>query len=227
MYKILLIEDDNNLRKQVAELLKLHEYEVHAVTDFRNVMSQVDQIHPDLIVLDINLPYLDGNYICRMIRKQYQMPIIITSARNAESDQVLSMELGSDDYLVKPFNINVLISHIAACLRRAYGAYNNAVTDVHGMKLDELGMKLVYHDQSVELSKNEFILVKMFLKAPDQVLTREALLEAIWDDSDFVDDNTLTVNVTRIKKKFEQMGLTNVIRTKRGVGYLYATEGLQ
>ena len=115
MYKILVIEDDENLRTQLVEMLTLNGYVVHFVTDFKKVLETVDDVKPDLITLDINLPYMDGNYFCRAIRKKYNMPIIITSARNSDADQILSIELGSDDYVVKPFNIQVLISKIAAC----------------------------------------------------------------------------------------------------------------
>lgn len=175
------------------------------------------------------MPYYDGNYICHSIRKKYQMPIIITSARNSDEDQVLSMELGSDDYIVKPFSIQVLLSHITASLRRAYGEYNVRIEtecSVKGLHLNERGMKLEYLGQSMDLSKNEYILLKMFFHGAGQVLTREELLEAIWDDREFVDDNTLTVNVTRIKKKLEQLGLPGVIKTKRSIGYLFDTEDL-
>ncbi len=229
MYKILVIEDDENLRTQLVEMLTLNGYVVHFVTDFKKVLETVDDVKPDLITLDINLPYMDGNYFCRAIRKKYNMPIIITSARNSDADQILSIELGSDDYVVKPFNIQVLISKIAASLRRSYGEYKQSVDadkmiDIKGITLDDMAMKLMYKGDCYELSKNEFKLLKMFMKYPDEVVSREKLLEEIWDDKCFVDDNTLTVNITRLKKLFETMGITNVIKTKRGLGYIFDSE---
>lgn len=228
MYKIIIIEDDVCLREQVTGILQNYGYEVYAVTDFKNVLGEVDRIKPDIALLDINLPYMDGNYYCQAIRKKYHMPIIITSARNSDTDQILSMELGSDDYVIKPFNINVLLSRISACLRRTYGAYNDRIQSrAGGILLDDDGMKLEAGGKSVMLSKNEYRLLKVFIDMADKVVSREMLLDAIWDDKDFVDDNTLTVNVTRIKKKLESLGYENVIQTKRGIGYMFSTEGIE
>ena len=225
MYKILIIEDDRMLREQMLEILQRYDYEAIPVTDFSNVLETVSRILPDLIVLDINLPYFDGNYYCRMIRKDYHMPIIVTSARDGDTDQILSMELGCDDYVVKPFHINVLISRIAACLRRSYGEYQQKNrTEVKGMFLEEDAMRLCYQGKRIDLSKNEFRLMRLFLQNPDKVLTREELLESIWDDKEFVDDNTLTVNITRIKNKLMAFSLSRAIETKRGIGYLLNTE---
>lgn len=149
----MVIEDDANFREQVTELLKRYEYDVYAVNDFKNVLTEVDCIIPDLVILDINLSYFDGNYYCRLIRKKYRMPIIVTSARDGDLDQILSMELESDDYIIKPFNIQVLISRVAACLRRTHGKYNKKMNEVKGLTLDEDGMKLMYKGKSVDLSK--------------------------------------------------------------------------
>lgn len=225
MYKIIIIEDDIGLRKQVMGILQNYGYEVYAVEDFKNVLAKIDDFKPDLALLDINLPYMDGNYYCQAIRKKYHMPIIITSARNSDTDQILSMELGSDDYVIKPFNINVLLSRISACLRRTYGEYNDKKQLGAGaLTLDDDGMKLVSGDQNVTLSKNEYRLMKVFFEMTDKVVSRETLLDAIWDDKEFVDDNTLTVNVTRIKKKLESLGYESVIQTKRGIGYIFNSE---
>lgn len=228
MYKIMVIEDDVSLRNQVIEILKMNDYEVYAINDFKKIIEEVEAVQPDLIVLDINLPYFDGNYYCRAIRKKYHMPIIVTSARDGESDQILSMELGSDDYIVKPFHINILMSHITACLRRSYGEYHQRkAEEVYGMTLEEDTMRLCYKEKKLELSKNECKLIRVFLQAPDKVVTREDLLETIWDDKEFVDDNTLTVNITRIKNKLGELGLNDIIRTKRGTGYIFCTEELR
>lgn len=231
---IMIIEDDEQLRLQLMQVLMDRGFRVYAVTDFTAVLEEVGRITPSLIILDINLPYFDGNYYCHAIRKKYNMPIIITSARNSDSDQILSMELGSDDYVIKPFNINVLLSRIEACLRRTYGEYHNESVAVNGFVLNDSSMQLEYHPAcgiysekdlsfSTELSKTEYKLMKAFLASPDRVIKREELLEAIWDDREFVDDNTLTVNITRIKKKLEDMGVSEAIKTKRGVGYIFSS----
>lgn len=225
MAKIMLIEDDKILAEQVKEVLEANGYEMVVVESFRTVEEQFQREKPDLVILDINLPHFDGNYYCRIFRRQSKVPILITSARNSDLDQIFSMELGADDYLVKPFHLQMLIAKVNALFRRAYGEYANTVQEdgvkeVNGIQLDEKGFKVTYRDQTEELSKNEYKLLKKFLWKVNEVIPREELLEEIWDESSFVDDNTLTVNVTRLKGKLGMLGLEQVIKTKRGVGYI-------
>lgn len=230
MKKIVIIEDDLALGTQVKEVLENYAYQVVMIEDFRRIESIVEVEAPDLILLDINLPYYDGNYYCRRIRKLTKSPIIITSARNGELDQVLSMELGADEYITKPFSIQVLLAKINAVIRRVYGEYAVEEKETKlvqkGLTLDENSFKLTYHNQTRELSKNEFRLMKVFLQKPDTVIAREELLDALWDTVSFVDDNTLTVNVTRMKSCLESLGLQEVIKTKRGAGYLFDSSKL-
>lgn len=230
MPKIMIIEDDTQLRNQIKEVLLGYSYEVYAVESFRNVEEQFINIQPHLVLLDINLPYYDGNYYCRMFRKHSNIPIIITSARNSDMDQILSMELGADEYIVKPFNIAVLIAKVNALVRRLYGDYagseNSKDITLHGITLDNDGFKVSYDNRSEELSKNEYKLLKKFMQNTDKVIPREELLEEIWDESSFVDDNTLTVNVTRVKGKLANLGIEDVIKTKRGAGYVFVTSEL-
>ena len=242
MYRILVIEDDEMLREQIVEVLAANEYDVFFVEDFHNVLKMVEDIKPDLITLDINLPYMDGNYFCRTIRKKYSMPIIVTSARNSDTDQILSIELGCDDYIVKPFSIQLLLSKITASLRRSYGEFNRGQDKSNTrigrlesppqstalrrdvLELNDNGMKLSHNGQEYDLTKTEYKLLRKFMNNPGEVISREELLNEIWDDKDFVDDNTLTVNITRVKKLLEKMGLNNIIKTKRGVGYVFCQE---
>lgn len=230
MPKIMIVEDDTQLRNQIKEVLEGYHYEVYAVESFRNVEEQFISIEPDLVLLDINLPYYDGNYYCRMFRKHSNIPIVITSARNSDMDQILSMELGADEYIVKPFNIQVLIAKVNALFRRLYGDYaeneNSKKLVLHGITLDQDGFRISYRSKTEDLSKNEYKLVKRFLQNADKVITREELLEEIWDESSFVDDNTLTVNVTRVKNKLAGLGMEDVIKTKRGAGYIFDTNSL-
>ncbi len=231
MAKIMIIEDDIQLRNQIKELLLRDQYEVYVVEDFHNVEEQFGRYEPDLVLLDINLPYYDGNYYCRMFRKKSKIPIIITSARNSDTDQILSMELGADEYIVKPFNIQVLLAKVNALVRRLYGEYSLTESvqelSVFGITLDHNGFKISYKSRMEELSKNEYKLIKKFLQNPNKILSREVLLEELWDESSFVDDNTLTVNVTRVKNKLMNLGVEDVIKTKRGAGYLFDTSFLE
>ncbi len=230
MAKIMIIEDDIQLRNQIKEVLTGYQYEVYTVETFHNVEEQFLQVMPHLVLLDINLPYYDGNYYCKMFRKHSHIPIIITSARNSDIDQILSMELGADEYIVKPFHIPVLIAKVNALVRRLYGDYagseNVKEISLYGIKLDSAGFKISYHNAVEELSKNEFKLINKFMQNADKVLSREELLEELWDESSFVDDNTLTVNVTRVKSKLASLGIEDVIKTKRGAGYLFDTASL-
>lgn len=220
MDKILLIEDDHKLQKYIMDYLEAYDFEVESVSDFGKVVEQVEESKPDLILLDINLPIFDGFYYLRVIRKKSSVPIIILSARSDEGEQIRGMEYGADDYVTKPFVIGILLAKIHAVLRRVHHRAEESQS-VGELKLLQDSMKLQYKEQIMELSKNEFRLMLLFMKKAGGIVTREELLEALWDEHVFVDDNTLTVNITRIKKKLSQYGLHNVITTKRGVGYVF------
>ena len=231
MAKIMIVEDDQALRNQVKEMLTDYDYTILAIENFQNVEGQFQAFQPDLVLLDINLPYYDGNHICRKLRKISKVPIIITSARNSEMDQIFSMEVGADDYVIKPFAIPVLLAKINALLRRTYGEYLQGeevgTTKAGGLLLQDKNFTLSYKNSSAELSKNEYRLMKAFMQKPGEIITREKLLELLWDNQDFVDDNTLTVNITRLKSQLGELGLSEVIRTKRGVGYYMYLEKME
>lgn len=230
----MIIEDDVQLREQMSQILSAYGYHIEAVQDFNKVEEQFLVSKPDLVVLDINLPYYDGNYYCRIFRRHSNVPIVITSARNSEMSQILSIELGADDYIVKPFAVELFMTKVNAMIRRSYGDYTQDTTDTRNaiesklvagrLRLDEKSFKIAVgeaDDMVIELSKNEFKLMKAFITKSNQVLTREELLEELWDQSDFVDDNTLTVNITRLRGKLAELGYEDCIKTKRGVGYVF------
>jgi len=222
MSKVLLIEDDENLIKYIKEYLTAYEYFVDIVEDFNTVVEKVQQVNPDVIILDINLPKFDGFYFLKVIRRKFSVPIIILSARNGEAEQIRGMELGADDYVTKPFSIGILLAKINAILRRMNGVYENNDISLGDLILISDSMKLKYGEAIIELSKNEYKMLSIFMKKSEQVVLREELLEALWDDTIFVDDNTLTVNITRLKRKLDNLGLKDVIITKRGVGYVFS-----
>jgi DNA-binding response OmpR family regulator len=221
--QIMTIEDDVDLRNSIIKLLRKYDYNCTYVEDFKNVENEIERVKPKLILLDINLPYFDGFYFIRSIRRKLKIPIIVISARNTAGDQILGMELGADDYILKPFDTEILIAKIKVILRRTYGELSGGNTQrlcMEGLVLDQESFKAAYNNESVLLTRNEFKILKRLIEADGKVVRRELLFEDIWDDKDFVDENTLTVNVTRVKAKLEQLGLKNVVKTRRGLGYI-------
>lgn len=223
MYKIYYVEDDQALQNQIKSYLESFNFHVDVVNDFKNIKSEFENLQADLVIMDINLPYFDGYYFCKSIRKISKVPIIFASARREDFEQIMAMELGADDYITKPFNLQLMISRINALLRRTYGDYAGLSDDlsVKGLVLDDKTYKLSYAGSSIELSKNEYKLMRAFLQAPNEIISRDQMLTILWDDDSFVDYNTLTVNVTRVKNKLKVLGLTDLIQNKRGVGYVF------
>jgi DNA-binding response OmpR family regulator len=223
MYTIMLIEDDHHLAELMKENLERYGYTVQLPNHFSTVIEEMTLIQPDLVLLDINLPYYDGYYLCRSFRQKSNVPILMISARSHEMDQIMAIELGADDYLTKPFTFEMLHSKVKATIRRVYGEYSakEEKTICAGpLCLDEKTLSLSYRGTKTELSKNEYKLLKKLLEQCDSFVSREELIEEVWDSLTFVDDNTLTVNITRIKQILLGLGLKDLIKSKRGVGYM-------
>ncbi|HEX2947194.1 MAG TPA: response regulator transcription factor [Clostridia bacterium] len=224
MYKLLIIEDDVKLQELLKAYLERYEYYITTITDFKDIDGEFEAAKPDLVLLDINLPYLDGYYVCKAIRRKSHVPIIIISARSEDMEQILGMECGADDYIVKPLNTAILLSKVKALLRRSSGEYSRNSGEnpgINGFSLDEGSFRLYWNGRITELSKNEFKLIRKLMENRDRIVSREELLQELWDESTFVDDNTLTVNVTRIRSILSDLGLNEIIRTKRGAGYIF------
>ncbi|MBU3175483.1 response regulator transcription factor [Clostridium estertheticum] len=221
MNKILIIEDDLKLKKYMQEYLNAYDYKTILLNDFDNVLEDVQHIEPNLIILDINLPTFDGFYFLKIIRNKSNVPVIIVSARSEEGEQIRGMELGADDYITKPFGMGILLAKVNAVLRRTNNVVATEDFNICGLTLNSDSMRLMFEEKIVELSKNEYKLLKLFMSNCGKVITREELLETLWDDTDFIDDNTLTVNITRVKKKLKDLEVENSIVTKRGVGYVF------
>lgn len=223
MYKIMIIEDDKKLQELVRGHLEKYGYQTSIVEDFSNIKKEFIQNNPNLVLMDINLPYYDGFYWCRDIRTVSKVPIIFISARGSDMDQVMAIENGGDDYITKPFSYDLLIVKIKGVIRRAYGEYSengrNEVFEVDGLYLYIHQNIAEYNDKKLEFSSKEFLLLYSLLKNVNKIVTREELLEILWNDIDFVDDNTLSVNITRLRKRLEEMGIKDAIETKRGQGY--------
>ncbi|MCB2308391.1 response regulator transcription factor [Clostridium estertheticum] len=230
MYKILVIEDDIRLNKLVTEHLQKYRYDVTDIQDFKNVEVELDISKADLILLDINLPYSDGFQLCKTFRRTSKIPVIIISSRDSGEEQIRGLELGADDYITKPFNFDFLLAKIQAAIRRVYGEYANESTIIEsmgGIKLNKDTFKIYYNGIELELSKNEFKLLSILIKNENRIVSREYLLEELWDDTNFVDDNTLTVNIARIRTKLKEFGVSEVISTKWGIGYMFQCDSEQ
>lgn len=223
MYKLMLIEDDLQLSKLIQENLERYSYQVIQPESFSNIVEEFTTIKPDLVLLDINLPYYDGFFLCRSFRKLSNVPIIIISARSQEMDQIMAIEFGADDYITKPFTFELLQSKIKATIRRIYGEYAKEMikTCVGAICIDAKTLTLTSNEKKVELSKNEYKLLKKLMDNHGEFVSREELIEEVWDSVTFVDDNTLTVNISRIKHTFSDLGFKDVIKSKRGVGYMF------
>lgn len=221
--RILICEDDPKLAQLLENYLQKYDYEVKLIDDFERVFDRFMEFDPHLVLLDVNLPKYDGYYWCRQIRTVSRCPIIFISARSGEMDQVMALEYGGDDYITKPFHYEVVMAKVRSQLRRVYGEYASApqerTASLAGLTLYPERMELTLHGKSVLLTRNECILIDRLLRHHPRVVSRETLLEALWDDQSFVDENTLNVNVTRVRKKLRELGADNCIETVRGAGY--------
>ena len=222
MFNILFIEDDASLFREVKERLAQWNFAVHGVDDFGQVMEEFTALDPHLVIIDIQLPKFDGFHWCRMIRSHSNIPIIFLSSRDHPTDMVMSMQLGADDYIQKPFHFDVLIAKIQALLRRTYD-YNIkqevSIQTWNGATVDFLKNTVEKDGQKIELTKNEILILKHLIEQKNQVVSREKLIQHLWDDERFVSDNTLTVNVNRLRKRLDELGLGTFIETKVGMGY--------
>lgn len=226
MFKIFLIEDDTTLFNEIKDRLLQWSYDVYGVTDFGRVLQEFTAIKPDLVVIDIQLPKFDGFHWCRMIRSHSNVPIIFLSSRDHPTDMVMSMQLGADDFIQKPFHFDVLIAKIQAILRRVYN-YNTETLDMKswcGATVDYAKNTVANENGTIELTKNEMFILKILIEKKNHIVSRTELIKSLWDDERFVSDNTLTVNVNRLRKSLEKIGLGTFIETKVGQGYMAKEE---
>jgi DNA-binding response OmpR family regulator len=223
MYKILVIEDDEKIVNLIKDKLEKYEYEVVTVKDYSNIKSEFIKGNPHLVLLDINLPNYDGFFWCRELRSMSKVPIIFISARSSDMDQVMAIENGGDDYIIKPFSFDLLLAKVKGAIRRTYGEYaentSKDIYEVDGIYLYKSQSMVEWKGNKIELSKKEFGLLYILVSNLNEIVSREILLEELWDDVDFVDDNTLSVNITRLRKRLEEIGVNETIQTKRGQGY--------
>jgi DNA-binding response OmpR family regulator len=217
----MIIEDDPTMREMIAEILEKWKFDTKSVIEFEQVMECVISYQPELILLDINLPVFDGFYWCQKIRALSNVPIIFISSRDTAMDKIMSMNMGGDDFISKPIDLDVLTAKINALLRRTYSYMENSpqVLEYHGAILQLTDNALIYRDQSIELTKNEFRMMHTLMKHAGSIISRDQIMRDLWENESFVDDNTLTVNMVRLRKKLDTLGMKEWIKTKKGQGY--------
>ncbi len=221
MYRIMIVEDDPLIAKTVGETLSSWGMEVHCVEDFQNVMAEFASFAPQLVLLDISLPFYNGYHWCQAIRQVSKVPVIFLSSASDKMNIILAVNMGADDFIAKPFDLNILTAKVQALLRRTYdfGKETN-ILEHRGAILDTSSGVLNYQGKRVELTKNEWRILQVLMENKGKAVSRDTLMMRLWESDSFIDDNTLTVNVTRLRRKLEEAGLENFIRTKKGVGYL-------
>jgi len=221
--RILIVEDDPKLAELLQDALKKYDYPTHIVHNFNNIMKEFRNFDPSLVLLDINLPSYDGFYWCRQIRLESTCPVIFISARTGEMDQIMALENGGDDYITKPFHPEILLAKVRSQLRRAYGEYaqrnRERIVEINGLKLYIERLVLSLNDEVINVTKKEADILEMLIERHPRVAGREDLLEKLWDDSLFIDENTLNVNITRVRNRLGELGISNAVETVRGVGY--------
>lgn len=222
MFKIMIVEDDPKIREIILENLKKWNLLGVYVECFDEVFNDFVKHKPDLVLMDINLPCFDGFYWCGKIREVSKVPIIFVSSRDTNMDVIMAVNMGGDDFVQKPFSLEVLMVKITALLRRTY-AYSNIesnIIDHNGVMLNLKDYNMMYKEQKIELTKNEFNIIHILMKENGQIVSRDKIMRLLWKDESFVDDNTLTVNINRLRKKLSEVGLHDFVQTKKGQGYI-------
>lgn len=220
MYRIMIIEDNEKIRNELCDFLGKNGYEALGPDDFEHTLDIIHKEQPDLLLLDLNLPVVDGHFICREVRKSSDMPIIIVTSRDSDMDELISMNLGADDFVTKPYNLQILLARIARVLQRTYEHASSNILTIHDIALDISKSTLTWKGNSIDLTKNELRIMHCLFKNKNKIVSRNELMQHMWDCDLFVDDNTLTVNINRLRKKLEYLRLDDLIQTKRGMGYI-------
>ncbi|MDO5794686.1 MAG: response regulator transcription factor [Turicibacter sp.] len=221
MYKILVIEDDESIASSLQKVLTLWGYDVHVATQFKDVFSEFVSLNPQLVLLDIGLPFFNGYHWCSEIRKVSNVPIMFLSSMSDNMNIVMAMNMGGDDFICKPCDASVIVAKVQALLRRSYSFSGQLNLIQHdGIILNLSDATLEYEGEVIELTKNEFKMLQLLLENVGKIVSREALMIRLWESDSFIDDNTLTVNMTRLRKRLAEIGLSDFVKTKKGLGYL-------
>ena len=221
MYRILIVEDDSGIAEAVKTQAEMWDMEVYCIKDFKNIMPEFAEFNPHIVLMDIGLPFFNGYHWCSQIRKVSKVPVIFISSASDNMNIVMAVNMGGDDFIAKPFDQSVLMSKIQAMLRRTYDfAPSLTVLEHRGVLLNTGDGSLVYNNERIELTRNEFKIITVLMKNKGKIVSREKLMEQLWESDSFVDENTLSVNVNRLRKKLDHVGIDNFISTKFGAGYI-------
>jgi DNA-binding response OmpR family regulator len=216
---VLLVEDDKILRRELGTLLEKHGYSVITTDDFAHIVEFALSRNPHLILLDLNLPFHDGHYLCRELRRQSKIPIIIVTSSDSEMDELMSLNLGADQFVTKPYNTRILLAKISALMSRAYDMGASGPLRFGELALDPGRGTLFYRGNSAELTRNELRILRLLMENQGRIASRDDIMNALWQSDAFVDDNTLTVNINRLRRKLDALGAKDLLKTRRGQGY--------
>lgn len=221
MRRLLVVEDDARLRDELCVLLRRNGYEAEALASFDDAAAQILAAAPDLVLLDLNLPGVDGTYVCREVRRASPVPIVVVTSRDNDMDELLTLSFGADDFIPKPYNDQVLLAHVATVLKRSYGeGAASAEISYAGVTLNTARCRVSFQGRAAELTKNELRILALLMRNAGAVVSRQRIQEELWASDEFVDDNTLTVNVSHLRATLAKIGVEGFVRTKRGMGYL-------
>ena len=221
MRRLLVVEDDARLRDELCVLLRRNGYEAEALASFDDAAAQILAAAPDLVLLDLNLPGVDGTYVCREVRRASPVPIVVVTSRDNDMDELLTLSFGADDFIPKPYNDQVLLAHVATVLKRSYGeGAASAEISYAGVTLDTARCRVSFQGRAAELTKNELRILALLMRNAGAVVSRQRIQEELWASDEFVDDNTLTVNVSHLRATLAKIGVEDFVRTRRGLGYL-------
>ena len=220
MQTVLIVEDDDTIRRELVIFLEKYGFLVKAADDFTDIVDWILAEKAHLVLLDINLPFYDGHYICREIRKSSNVPIIVVTSRSDEIDELMSMNLGADDFITKPYNTSILLARIQNVLRRAHGKNDESLIHVRDVSLNMNTGIVSFQNNTRELTKNEARILRLLMSNSGKIVSRDKIMTELWQSDEFVDDNTLTVNINRLRKKLDEIDAVDFINTKRGRGYM-------
>ena len=220
MERIFIVEDEPRLREELGSVLEKNGYECILAEQFEQITEDIVKAAPDLVLLDLGLPVYDGFYICRKLRQVSEVPVIVVTSSDSDMDELMSLNLGADDVITKPYNIHILLAHIAAVLVRSHGRKGSLMMTHKGLTLDIGKSRAVHKEQSVDLTKNELGILRCLMEHKGTIVSRDELIQELWEMEEFVEDSTLTVNINRLRKKLADVGISDYLTTKRGQGYM-------